>query len=105
MTPAGLETATSASERPQNHASDLAATGTELVKSKFNNVATFWPTDPELQQSAEKEKRSKQTAKQKGMMQNILWTDQQMHLDLWEYCPSTDEPQTALFKDPVRTAL
>ena len=49
MTPAGLETATSASEPPQNHPLDRVATGIELVKSKFNNFAAFWPTYSELQ--------------------------------------------------------
>jgi len=41
MTPAEFETVTSASERPQNHASDRAATETGLDKSKLNNFATF----------------------------------------------------------------
>jgi len=42
MPPAGIEPAIPASERPQTHALDRAATGSQLILVTFNSLLTLW---------------------------------------------------------------
>jgi len=58
MPPEGFEPSIPASERPQTHVLDRTATGIGLVKSKFSNFATFWPTDSGIKTTNIKKKTS-----------------------------------------------